>query len=54
VLEQQVPGGIIFTYASVPGATYIIVHASYATYKAIGPEKAFLTYNGLRNNQPGT
>jgi len=52
-LEAQVPGGIILTYNVVPGAAYIIIRTAYPTYKKLW-ETEFLTYNGLRNNLPGT
>ena len=51
-LLEQKPAGILLTYSTVTGATYLLIRASYATYTAV--RSAFLTYNGLRNNVPGT
>lgn len=51
-IKSQKPAGIILTYTTSTGATYIVIRASYATYTA--QRAAFTTYNGLRNNAPGT
>jgi hypothetical protein len=51
ILTQK-PAGIILTYATVTGANYLVIRASYATYTDL--RAAFVTYNGLRNNSPGT
>lgn len=51
-LIEQKPAGIILTYQTVAGATYLLIRVSYPTYSAV--LAAFATYNGLRNNVPGT
>jgi hypothetical protein len=51
-LKEQKPAGLLMTYSTVPGANYLFVRTTYGTYQDV--KNAFLTYNGLRNNQPGT
>jgi hypothetical protein len=51
-ISDNKPAGIIVTYASVTGATYIVYRTTYLSYTAMRSD--FTTYNGLRNNQPGT
>lgn len=46
------PAGIILSYNTVAGMTYQLLSTTYATYGAVN--SAFLTYNGVRNNIPGT
>lgn len=51
-IKSQKPAGIIVDYFVVPGNNYVVIRASYIDYTAV--RSAFLTYDGLRNNQPGT
>lgn len=51
-LLEQKPAGIILDYATISGATYLLLRTTYATYTAL--KAAFVTYTGVRNNVPGT
>lgn len=51
ILAQK-PAGITLTYVTSTGATYALVVVTYDTYQDV--KNSFLTYNGLRNNLPGT
>lgn len=51
ILAQK-PAGITLTYLTSTGPTYALVIVTYDTYLDV--KNAFLTYNGLKNNLPGT
>lgn len=51
-LKSQKPAGIILTYTTTDGVTYFVLRTTYTDYTAV--RSAFTTYNGLRNNAPGT
>lgn len=51
-LIEQKPAGILLSYTTVTGASYLIIRTNYANYTAV--RSAFATYSGLRNNIPGT
>lgn len=48
----QKPGGIVLNYQTVDGQTYLAERTSYTNYQ--GVKNAYLTYAGMRNNEPGT
>jgi hypothetical protein len=51
-LTQQKPAGLIMSYNTVTGGSYLIVRTNYASYTVI--RSTFATYSGLRNLAPGT
>lgn len=51
ILAQK-PAGITLTYITSTGPTYALVIVTYDTYQDV--KDSFATYNGLKNNLPGT
>lgn len=51
-LMANKPAGIILDYTQVTGASYVQFRTTYTTYTAMDAD--FVTYAGMRNNEPGT
>lgn len=51
-LLEQKPAGLVMSYSTVAGGTYLTLRVNYVTYAAA--DAAYSTYNGMRNNLPGT
>lgn len=51
-LNAVKPAGIILAYNTVASMTYQLLNTNYASYSAVN--SAFLTYNGVAGNRPGT
>lgn len=51
ILKQK-PAGITLTYVTASGVTYALLVVVYDTYQDV--KNTFLTYNGVKNNLPGT
>ncbi len=51
-IEEQIPAGIVLEYKVVPGADWLVIRTEYTTWQQV--KEAFLTWGGVRLNQPGT
>lgn len=51
-IEEQLPGGIILNYQSIPTTSWAEIKGEYASWKAI--KEKFLTWGGVRANKLGS
>jgi hypothetical protein len=51
-IEEQLPAGIVLEYSVIPGADWLLVRTEYTTWQQV--KEAFVTWGGVRLNQPGT